>query len=67
MNKQEYPGVGGRLRQFIDAWKLLTNDSWVLQDVSSYKIEFHTQPVQRKLPGKIGLSRLQKQMIDNEI
>ena len=67
MNNQEYPRVGGRIRQFIDAWKLITNDSWILQAVSGYKIEFHTQPVQRQLPGKIGFSLLGTQLIDNEI
>ena len=35
-----YPQVGGRLAQFYFSWSNFTPDSWVLQAVSGYKIEF---------------------------
>ena len=35
-----YPQVGGRLAQFYCSWSSFTSDSWVLQAVSGYKIEF---------------------------
>lgn len=67
MTDQGYPKVGGRLRQFYDVWKCLTNDNWILQAVSGYRIEFEAEPVQRKAPGKIGFSKAEQCSIDIEI
>ncbi|CAH2326228.1 Hypothetical predicted protein [Pelobates cultripes] len=36
--------VGGRLGHFIDAWRMLTSDTWVLQTVVGYAIEFVQTP-----------------------
>ena len=38
------PQVGGRLAQFYCSWSNYTSDSWVLQAVSGYKIEFLCEP-----------------------
>ena len=47
------PKVGGRLRDFTEAWRRLTNDPWVINADNGYKIEFSNMPVQHKLPSKI--------------
>ena len=39
-----YPQVGGSLAQFYHSWSNFTSDSWVLQAVSGYKIEFICEP-----------------------
>ena len=37
--------VGGRLRFFIDQWKKITDDKWVLSTISKgYKLEFQNIP-----------------------
>jgi len=48
--------VGGRLAQFYCSWSNLTSDSWVLQAVSGYKIEFICEPFQVKKPRGIVFS-----------
>ena len=42
--------VAGRLGQFIDTWKVLTNDLWVLQTVKGFRIPFASLPTQGTLP-----------------
>jgi len=32
--------VAGRLARFINAWKVLTKDSWVLEAIKAFKIPF---------------------------
>lgn len=37
--------VGGRLKFFIDQWKLITDDKWVLSTIAKgYKLEFQNFP-----------------------
>lgn len=59
--------VGGRLAQFIKAWKSLSSDEWILRAVKGYKIEFICEPVQNKLPMKMGFSKSEESAIDCEI
>ena len=47
MVKGRYPElpVGGRLKFFIDQWKLITDDKWVLSTIANgYKLEFQNLP-----------------------
>ena len=36
--------VADRLAQFVDTWKMLTNDPWVLQAVKGFKLHFVSLP-----------------------
>ena len=36
--------VAGRLGYFVDTWKVLTSDPWVLQAVKGFKIPFVSLP-----------------------
>ena len=42
--------VAGRLAKFVNTWKVLTQDSWVLQTVKGFQISFVGQPVQHQRP-----------------
>jgi len=44
------PLVAGRLGMFIDTWKVLTSDLWVLQAVKGFRIPFVSLPNQDILP-----------------
>lgn len=56
-----------RLLSCFDNWAKITSDKWVLQTVQGYRINFETNPVQSKLPGKIGFSESEKSLVDQEI
>ena len=60
-----YPQVGGRLAQFY--WSSFTSDTWVLQAVSGYKIEFICEPFQVRKPHGIAFSDEEKKLIDLEV
>ena len=62
-----YPQVGGRLAQFYCSWSSFTSDSWVLQAVSGYKIEFICEPFQVRKPHAIAFSVEEKKLIDLEV
>ena len=47
------PLVAGRLGMFIDSWKVLTGDFWVLQAVKGFKIPFVSLPSQDTMPTKV--------------
>ena len=60
--------VGGRLSLFIDAWRVLTDDRWVLKIIESgYEIEFHHPPVQDKWPSEIVLDAKKSAICDAEV
>ena len=42
--------VAGRLASFIDAWKVLTGDIWVLNTIVGYQIPFKGEPQQAQRP-----------------
>ena len=52
--------VAGRLASFIDAWKVLTRDFWVLETIKGYQIPFKGMPVQAQRPPKAKFSKEQE-------
>jgi len=44
------PPQGGRVRFFLQNWQILTNDSFVLDVVSGFNVEFLKTPTQRRPP-----------------
>ena len=54
----------GRLKYFIPAWELITQDPWVLQVVQGYKIELVTVPVQQFQPHQPCLSSMQETVLN---
>lgn len=57
----------GKLKFHVQAWEQFTQDSWILQAISGYKIEFHTQPVQYVIPNEIPFSLDQLQIVNEEV
>ena len=57
----------GKLTEYIDAWKTLTNDSEILDMIMGTTIEFHTQLTQYNEPPQMGLTPLECQVIDEEV
>ena len=57
----------GRLKYFIPAWELITQDPWVLQVVQGYKIELVTVPVQQFQPHQPCLSSMQETVLNQEV
>jgi hypothetical protein len=51
----------------LNEWKKLTSDSWVLQTVQGYKINFTHVPVQENIPNEINFSESEKLLVDQEI
>ena len=60
-------GITGKVRFFIDEWKLYTSDKWVWQTVAGYQIDFNAWPVQHFIPKEISFSESQKDLVSNEI
>lgn len=52
---------------FLNNWKSITSDKWILQTVSGYKIEFNSIPVQKHLPITPNWSLTERNLISEEI
>ena len=59
--------VAGRFRLFISNWQQLSSDSWVLQAVSGYQIEFLQCPFQGKPPIPHRFADEQVRIISDEV
>ena len=57
----------GKLALFHDNWQTFTNDQWVLDAVSGYKIEFVQNPHQTSVPSGISFNDKQRSVVDNEV
>ena len=57
----------GKLKDFIDNWKVLTCDPCILKYIMGYKIEFDEQPIQTKIPNKIVFNKTESDAISSEI
>lgn len=58
--------LGGRLSQFIDRWRGITSNPWVLQTVSGYRIDFVSTPVQRRRLNPLRFSK-EEEMVEKEV
>ena len=59
--------LAGRLKYFLPAWKVLTQDRQMLSIVSGFEIPFTSEPVQIKEPVPIRLRLDQEKLIDVEV
>lgn len=61
--------MAGRLPQFLQFWKRLTNDKYILSAVAGYKIEFidNIMPVQWSVPKPIKFSIQEERIVDETI
>ena len=59
--------LAGRLKYFIENWKILTNDTEILSLVEGYITLFHKIPQQKKIPDSPKLSQEEKILVQKEI
>ena len=59
--------IAGRITLFLDNWRVLTSDQWVLNCVQGYRIQFLGEPQQTTLPREIVFSEGEKQKISLEV
>ena len=58
----------GQLREHVSAWESLTSDSFILDAIKHYHIEFESEvPYQAQEPRHIYSSLSDKEVIDGEI
>ena len=55
--------LAGRLKNFIENWKILTNDTEILSLVEGYTIPFHEIPQQKNIPNSPKLNQEEKKEI----
>jgi hypothetical protein len=62
------PIVGGRLRHFVDSWKCLSSDPWVLQSISQgVKLEFLASLFQARNQSNMEMGESQWALCNQEI
>ena len=59
--------VAGSLKNFIENWKILTNDTEILSLVEGYTIPFHEIPQQENIPNSPKLSQEERILVQKEI
>ena len=59
--------LAGRLKNFIENWKILTNDTEILSLVEGYTIPFHKIPQQKNIPNSPKLNQEEKILVQKKI
>ena len=57
----------GNLANFVENWRQITSDPWILQYIEGYHLEFESEPCQLVLPLQANFSKSQRQAIDKEV
>ena len=57
----------GRISKFLDAWKQLSQDPWIIHVVKGFRIPFHTIPTQQRVPFPYKLSSIETKAANVEI
>ena len=65
--EKENPLLAGRLKYFIENWKMITLDPWILDTVMGYKINFVNYPFQEKVPVGTRQNEEERVLIDQEV
>ena len=66
INLENIPRAG-RLKHFLQNWKLLTSDQWTLNTVKGYRLELAESPRQLRLPSPHNLNPSQLALVKDEI
>ncbi|WAQ99028.1 POL-like protein [Mya arenaria] len=66
-HKRSMESSVGKLKLYVDQWKNYTNDSWIINAVSGYKIYFVKQPYQEKVPNEIPFDGEKWEIVNDEI
>jgi len=61
------PSLAGRLSQYVGNWEQITQDRWVLQAITGYRLELTQTPHQARQPHGISCSQEEHAKISQEI
>lgn len=59
--------IAGKTSHFIDNWRKITNDKWILQTISGYEVELDNVPKQTCVPKPLSFTDTEQRMINTEI
>jgi hypothetical protein len=59
--------VGGRIKHFLQNWRILTRDPWILETVSGYQLELRGSPSQELRPPRPVLDTEKDKALDIEL
>lgn len=60
--------MGGRLVFFVDGWRNVTSDQWVIRLISEgLRIDFVSNPVQSIFPTSVAMSKEMQAICDKEV
>lgn len=59
--------VGGRVKFFIQNWKVITRDPWILQSVKGIELPLVSNPYQKRIPVPSKFRAADQILIDSEI
>ena len=59
--------IAGRLRFFLEFWKSITCDKFILNVIAGLEIPFESLPTQTNAPPQIRCSDIEKQSVNHEI
>ena len=66
LNTEIFP-VGRRVSNFLENWKLITKDPWIIQCVEGIKFDFVLTPYQTSFPNQPFFNYENQLLVDNEI
>jgi len=61
------PPQGGRTTKFLENWRLISNDPFLLEAVSGYNLEFAEIPYQTTQPHALRFSAIEREALNNEV
>lgn len=59
--------IAGRIKLFLNNWKVVTKDQWVLQTVQGAEIEFSQNPYQQIKPHPLSLPIKDRECLEEEV
>jgi len=59
--------LAGHLTHFQGNWEAITQDNWVLQTISGFRIEFLQKPYQARRPPQITFTQKEEECMQEEI
>ena len=59
--------IAGRVAKYVDSWRHITNDIWLLPTIQGVNIEFDQIPVQNVVPKQFGMSDIERGAVAFEI
>jgi hypothetical protein len=58
---------GGKLSLFLEDWKEITSDSWILNTIQGYTIDIDSSPCQYFVPKPILFNKAEKELVSLEV